>query len=77
MNPQFQETMQDSIQRTAFDMSRKYGRKLAMIECQINANEYYQKIVNLPNYDPEKIDAWDKQRHFWLSVKLSVYYMGA
>jgi hypothetical protein len=64
--------IREEIERTASEMERKYGKVLAIVECQNKADEYLDKINHLPHYDPEKIDAWDKLIHFWLSVKSSI-----
>lgn len=56
------------VEKEAFIMIQKYGKKRAEEEAILIAESYIEDINNLEYYNAEKIDLWDKRKFFWLEV---------
>lgn len=56
------------VEKEAYLMIRKYGKKRAEEEAILTAESYIEDINNLEYYNAEKIALWDKRKFFWLEV---------
>lgn len=56
------------VEKEAYRMIEKYGKKRAEEEAILTAESYIEDINNLEYYNAEKIDLWDKRKFFWLEV---------
>jgi len=56
------------VEKEAYTMIQKYGKKRAEEEAILTAESYIDDINNLEHYDAEKIDRWDKRKWFWFEV---------
>lgn len=56
------------VEKEAYTMIQKYGKKLAEEEAILTAESYIDDINNLEHYDAEKIDRWDNRKWFWIEV---------
>jgi len=60
------------VEKDAYMMTQKYGKKHAEEEAILNAEGYIEDINNLEYYNAEKIDLWDKRKFFWFEVAMCV-----
>ncbi len=56
------------VEKEAYTMIQKYGKKRAKEEAILIAESYIEDINNLKYYNAEKIDLWDMRKFFWLEV---------
>jgi hypothetical protein len=60
------------VEKEAYGMIQKYGKKRAKGEAILTAESYIDDINNLEYYDANKIDVWDKSKFFWLDVAMKI-----
>ena len=60
------------VEKDAYMMTQKYGKKHAEEEAILNAEGYIEDINNLKYYDAEKVDLWDKRKFFWFEVAMCI-----
>ena len=56
------------VEKEAYMMIQKYGKKRAEEVATLNAERYIEDINNLDYYNAEKIDLWNKRKFFWFEV---------
>lgn len=56
------------VEKEAYRMIEKYGKKRAEEEAILTAESYIEDINNLKYYNAKIIDLWDQRKFFWLEV---------
>lgn len=60
------------VEKEAYMMIQKYGKKRAEEVATLNAERYIEDINNLKYYNAEKIDLWNKRKFFWFEVAMRI-----